>query len=197
MTGLRDEIDGQRCIIEKLIPAISKIKVIDSSKWALQPYQTKLNFINYNIVLINSDFDVKFKIDRAKLYDILVNDYKFYASYEPCIYPGINSKFYWNTSYFDEPYEGVCYCTKTCKGKGCGTGNGNCKRITIAIFQSGRILITGGRNREQITKSYNFINRVLKENFDIVRNRKVKLPPLDSDSESDSSSESESESESE
>ena len=76
-------------------------------------------------------------------------------------------------------------------------GNGNCKRITIAIFQSGRILITGGRNREQISKSYNFINRVLKENFDIVRKRKVTLPPLDSDSGTESSSESESESESE
>ena len=93
MTGLRDEIDGQRCITDKLIPAISNI-VNDNGDSALQPYKSKLNFINYNIVLINSDFDVKFKIDRAILYDILVNKYKFYASYEPCIYPGINSKFY-------------------------------------------------------------------------------------------------------
>ena len=85
MTGLRDEIDGQRCITDKLIPAISNI-VNDNGDSALQPYKSKLNFINYNIVLINSDFDVKFKIDRAILYDILVNKYKFYASYEPCIY---------------------------------------------------------------------------------------------------------------
>ena len=36
------------------------------------------------------------------------------------VFIGINSKFYWNTSYFDKEYEGVCYCTKSCKGKGCG-----------------------------------------------------------------------------
>ena len=45
------------------------------------------------------------------------------------------------------------------KGKGCG--NGQCKRVTIAVFASGKIIITGGRSIEQLVDSYNFIKGVL------------------------------------
>ena len=44
------------------------------------------------------------------------------------------------------------------------------------LLKGKSILITGGRNREQINKSYNFINRVLKENYDDVRKKHKELP---------------------
>ncbi len=56
----------------------------------------------------------------------------------------------------------MCQCTKRCNGKGTGHGNGECKRITIAIFNSGKIIITGGKTLEQLTLSYKFINSILK-----------------------------------
>ena len=53
----------------------------------------------FKIVLINSDFKLNFEIKRSELHQILVNNYKIYSSYEPCIYPGVNSKYFWNKKY--------------------------------------------------------------------------------------------------
>ena len=57
--------------------------------------------------------------------------------------------YYWNKDYHDYPIKGKCYCTKKCTGKGNGEGDGNCKKVTTAVFQSGSVLITGGRSMEQ------------------------------------------------
>ena len=57
---------------------------------------------------------------------------------------------------------GVCNCSNICNGKGKGNGDGDCKKITIAIFNSGKIIITGGRSEPQIVESYNYIYNLLK-----------------------------------
>ena len=116
--------------------------------------------IDYEIVLINSDFDMGYEINRDILHrDIIDSD--IYSSYEPCIYPGVNIKFFINEDNYEE---GICSCYKICNGKGNGCGDGNCKKVTIAVFKSGKIIITGGQNREQIEKSYNFINKFIDSN---------------------------------
>jgi TATA-box binding protein (TBP) (component of TFIID and TFIIIB) len=61
----------------------------------------------FRIVLINSDFKLDFEIKRSELHQILVNDYGVYSSYEPCIYPGVNSKYYWNSKYQDRTYNAI------------------------------------------------------------------------------------------
>ena len=116
--------------------------------------------VNYNIVLINSDFYIGYEIQRTELHKLLINTYNIFSSFEPCIYPGVNSKFYWNEDYIDKEYCGRCYCTEDCSGKGIGKGNGQCKTITIAAFQSGSIIITGARNIQQINIAYKFINMI-------------------------------------
>ena len=40
----------------------------------------------------------------------------------------------------------------------------NCKKITIAIFESGSVLITGGVTFEQIEDAYNYITKVFRDN---------------------------------
>ena len=57
---------------------------------------------------------------------------------------------------------GICWCERPCSGQGDGKELGNCKRITIAIFQTGSVIITGARNQEQLDESYEFINRIIK-----------------------------------
>ena len=42
---------------------------------------------DYKIVLINSDYYLGFEIKRDVLHDLLLNKYKAFSSYEPCIYP--------------------------------------------------------------------------------------------------------------
>jgi TATA-box binding protein (TBP) (component of TFIID and TFIIIB) len=56
-------------------------------------------------------------------------------------------------------------CEKSCKGQGNGNGEGECKRITMSIFRTGKIIITGARKMEQIETAYNFLNNILKKHY--------------------------------
>ena len=127
-----------------------------------------------DIVLINSDFNINFKIKRNNLFSILSKEYNIVTRYEPGIYPGVNSKYFWNKAYENKPFEGKCYCTKKCDGKGKGNGDGDCKKITIAAFQSGSVIITGAREILHIEKAQAFINRVFRENYELIK--KVDAP---------------------
>jgi TATA-box binding protein (TBP) (component of TFIID and TFIIIB) len=124
---------------------------------------------DYKIVLINSDYYLGFEIKRNVLHELLINKYKIFSSYEPCIYPGVNSKYYFNEHYLENECQGKCYCDVYCDGKGTGFGNGQCKKITVAIFQSGSIIITGARNMEQIKCAHTFINCVIDDNYEVIK----------------------------
>tara|TARA_B100000470_G_C19585840_1_gene299912 strand:- start:412 stop:603 length:192 start_codon:yes stop_codon:yes gene_type:complete len=50
-----------------------------------------------------------------------------------------------------------------CNGKGDGNGDGDCKKVTIAVFKSGKIIITGGQNKGQLETSYRFIKNFIDE----------------------------------
>ena len=130
---------------------------------------TEFNIKPFEIVLINSDYFCGYKINREMLYKIIVNEYGIFSTYEPCIYPGVNIKYFWNKN--NTQHKGICNCKNKCSGKGNGETDGNCKKITIAAFQSGNVIITGARNKEQINISYNFINSIFKKHyFEIKRN---------------------------
>jgi TATA-box binding protein (TBP) (component of TFIID and TFIIIB) len=129
----------------------------------------------FNIVLINSDYKANFRINQKKLHPLIVNKYKIFSTFEPTIYPGVKSMYYWNEDYHDNPIKGKCYCTKKCNGKGNGKGDGNCKKVTTAVFQSGSVLITGGRSMEQIKDGYDFINNILKTEFVNIRKKRAKF----------------------
>jgi hypothetical protein len=135
----------------------------------------------YKIVLINSDYYIGFEIHRCKLHELFIEKYKIFSSYEPCIYPGVNSKFYFNSTYKDPDYPGKCICTKTCTGKGIGDGNGNCKKITVAAFQSGSVIITGAQSTEQIHTAYNFVNKVFDDNYEKIKKKNASFIELSDD----------------
>jgi|TARA_B110000285_G_scaffold146783_1_gene163828 TATA-box binding protein (TBP) (component of TFIID and TFIIIB) len=108
-------------------------------------------------VLINSDFDIRSEINREKLHrHIILNGYM--SSFEPCTYPGVNIKFYHNP--IRQNY-GICDCETPCDGKG---KNNTCKKITVAVFKSGKIIITGGRSKNNIQTAYEFITEFIEEN---------------------------------
>lgn len=137
----------------------------------------KIKINKLETVLINSDFYTNFNIKRNILHGLLKNKYNIISRYEPGIYPGVNNKFFWNSEYKNKPFKGKCYCSKPCHGKGNGNGEGQCKKITIAVFQSGAIIITGARNKEHIEDTRNFIIGVLKDNYDLVK--KIDIPFID------------------
>ena len=153
MTGLKYEGQG------KEILNILKDILIEKNKSIRFFENENIDVLDYRIVLINSDFDIKYSVDREKLHREIIN-LGLYSTYEPCMYPGVNIKYYFNKLYGKC---GICKCDCKCDGKGSGLENGSCKRVTIAVFNSGEIIITGGNNREQIAESYYFITNVLKD----------------------------------
>tara|TARA_B100000795_G_scaffold270043_2_gene262151 strand:+ start:1518 stop:2678 length:1161 start_codon:yes stop_codon:yes gene_type:complete len=172
-------IDNATLFRERLILEIEKILGVDELKCHCIEENEKFKYNEFQVVLINSDFNINFKIRRDILYSILKNDYHIVSTFFPGIYPGVNNKFYWNKLYKDDPSKkkGVCYCEKMCEGKGLGEGYGDCKKVTIAAFSSGSVIITGARKKEQIEDCYNFINGVFKKNYSKIK--KVVAPFYD------------------
>ncbi len=160
MTGLKYEEHGAD-VLDILIPTILRTdkaydnKILDTDT---------IKYTPINIACINSDFSIGYPIKREVLYSEIVN-LGYYSSYEPCIYPGVNSKYYYNKSSDD----GICHCINPCTGKGDGCSDGGCKKITIAVFKSGETIITGARSREQLNIAHKFITNFVKERVDILK----------------------------
>lgn len=158
ITGLKEEKQGDK-LVKELITYFKDFDILDESTELTQS----------EVVLINSDFDLGIGINRDKLHrEIILND--IYSSFEPCIYPGVNIKYYINNNTC-----GICECSKMCNGKGNGCGDGDCKKVTIAVFMSGKVIITGGQNKDQINESYRFISNFVRGKKEILElnDRKV------------------------
>jgi len=144
MTGMKYEEQGRKLLNEKLIPMFQKHK---------DTFDGELILKNYRIVLINSDFALDNEVDRDLLQEKL-NENHYYSTFEPCVYPGVNIKYYFNNN---NDSTGICKCNSVCFGKGNGCGDGDCKRVTIAVFKKGKIIITGARSRTQLKICKEFI----------------------------------------
>ena len=154
MTGVKSETNGKRAV--NIL--ISNLKNIEG----LLPEDTKMDY--FNIVWINSDYKSSFEIKRPVLHQLLVNKYNIFSKFEPCIYPGVLSSFFWNEDYKNKEDKilGKCYCHNLCTGKGDGNGDGQCKKITISVFQSGSVII-GAKTYIQIFDAYKFISGVFND----------------------------------
>ena len=159
MTGLKYENHGVK-VLDILIPYIIKLNSESSDKILNQT--EPVSYDPLNIALINSDFFVGYKVKREIVHREIVKA-GMYSSYEPCIYPGVNIKYYYNK----DTDNGVCQCTKPCIGKGCGSGDGNCKKITIVVFMSGQIMITGARSQLHLKLCYDFITNFIHSNKEL------------------------------
>ena len=106
------------------IPGIQNVELLEKSiKFLislLQPYyKNELKYVRENTqtVLINSNFNCGFYINRNKFYDILKYKYNMDVIYDPCSYPGIQCKYYYNSNNIDNQ-NGICNCKiKCCKKK--------------------------------------------------------------------------------
>ena len=162
MTGIRTEQDGQQIV--KIITEQIK-NIADTTCPEMVGSKDDVKCDNFIIRMINSDFGVPFKIRRKNLHQLLIsNKYGNTCSFQPLTYPGVKLQYYWNIK--QENNNGICKCSEPCYGKGSGDGNGNCKKVTIAIFDSGKILITGANSFAQVNKAYEFICKVIMENQD-------------------------------
>ena len=154
MTGINSDQIGENTV-RTLIEEFNKLSIVSKSEiFETEDIQTVGSL---ETVLINSDFDIHNEINRETLHRLIIQ-YGYMSSFEPCTYPGVNIKYYHNPL---KNNFGICDCDKPCNGKG---KDDTCKKITIAAFKSGKIIITGGRSKENIQTAYDFITDFIDDN---------------------------------
>ena len=168
MTGLKSSAQGIWCLVY-LISVLKRMKRDDPEIYDTDPYAPELRLrpSNFQTQLINSDFKFPFFINRIHLKDIVLHKYGVFCQYEPIDYPGLKISYIWNKRVPKQERLGLCRCHEKCiMPRGSGLEEGECKRITIIVFQSGSIIITGAHDMEQIEDAYAFILKVTRENYD-------------------------------
>jgi len=144
MTGCNDVVNSINAL-SKLFTQLKKVKAI------YDPVTNKIiektfvenvenleidKIYNFKIAMINSNFNIGFNIDRDKLYDLITSKNTGDCSYDPNNHACVNIKY------------------------DCDT-----KTVSIFVFESGSIIITGANNGKHILDAYNYINKLLCNNY--------------------------------
>jgi TATA-box binding protein (TBP) (component of TFIID and TFIIIB) len=153
MTGVTSE-EFSRKVVEWLIQVLQQLQTPISK----EPLQVK----KFAIQLLNSDYKMNTMVKRDELHRILTSTYKLFSTLETTIYQGVNTKYYYNEEAPLTAPSGICSCPRPCTGQGDGKTIGNCKRVTISVFQTGSVIITGARTRSQLDEAYVYINTILR-----------------------------------
>lgn len=114
-------------------------------------------------VLINSNFNCGYYINREKLSDILKYKYNIQCIYDPTSYPGIQCKFYYNPE------------------KGIQTGSQiseedkliykNITQVSFMIFRTGSILIVGMCDESVLYIIYEYLKNILINEYQNIHQR--------------------------
>lgn len=156
-------------------------EVLKNIKLTLQPFISEP--LDYNqksdTVLINSNFNCGFFINREALYDILKYKYNIQCIYDPCSYPGIQCKFYYNPELEKQTGSQI----SEDKEKENGKGKEKKKRdkngiveVSFMIFRTGSILIVGMCEEFVLYYIYEFLKVLLTNEFQQI-NQKVTQSP--------------------
>jgi hypothetical protein len=126
----------------------------------LQPYtEDKLEYKeNTNeTVLINSNFNCGFFINREVLYEILKFKYNIQSIYDPCSYPGIQCKFYHNP---DVGLQNGCQISEENKHL-----YKDVREVSFMIFRTGSVLIVGRCDENVLLIIYEFLKIILNNEY--------------------------------
>tara|TARA_X000000368_G_scaffold346474_1_gene285817 strand:+ start:4733 stop:5761 length:1029 start_codon:yes stop_codon:yes gene_type:complete len=97
-------------------------------------------------VLINSNFDCGYYLNRDALFNILKTKYSIQSVFDPCSYPGIQSRIFYDIN------------NSLCKNTGVG-------KVSFMIFRTGSVLIVGKCDEDVLIKIYEFIKDILYDEF--------------------------------
>jgi hypothetical protein len=113
-------------------------------------------------VLINSNFNCGYFINRDKLYNILKYKYRINSNYDACSYPGIQSKFYYITKLDPENQTGQ---------QPAPADAGDAIEISFMIFRTGSVLIVGRCDEYVLHSIYNFLKKLLETEYPEIGNK--------------------------
>jgi len=145
-------------------------EVLQTIKLTLQPFVSEP--LDYNqksdTVLINSNFNCGFFINREVLYDILKYKYNIQCIYDPCSYPGIQCKFYYNPELKVQTGSQVSEDKdkdKKKKEKKEKKNKNGIVEVSFMIFRTGSILIVGMCEEYVLYYIYEFLKTLLTNEF--------------------------------
>ena len=113
-------------------------------------------------VLINSNFNCGYFINRDKLYNILKYKYRINSNYDACSYPGIQSKFYYITKSDPDSQTGQ---------QPAPADASNAIEISFMIFRTGSVLIVGRCDEYVLHSIYNFLKKLLEAEYPEIGNK--------------------------
>lgn len=108
-------------------------------------------------VLINSNFNCGFYINREALNDILKYKYNIQSIYDPCSYPGIQCKYYYNP---DVDIQTGCQISEENKHL-----YKNINEVSFMIFRTGSVLIVGKCDENVLMIIYDFLKIIFNNEF--------------------------------
>lgn len=177
----------------------------DSAYKIIEMYMQKLLDLNFiqnkpqkypdiRPIMIKGSFDIGFKINRNKLFQVMTNGYNIWCNYDRNISRYQLVKIY----YFDNSYnDGLCHCDVSnnsfsskqkytsskkkqtydntnsytwCRGDKFCWQNGGCKIVTLMVASTGKVNIAGGIYHSQQIRAYETINKILqyeKDNIEL------------------------------
>lgn len=106
-----------------------------------------LNVSKFKVDMINSGFEIGFEVNRENLYNALLEKKKE-CKFEPSIHAGVNIKF--------TPSDSI-----------------NGKKVSIFVFESGNIIITGAKTVSNILESYDYITTFMSEHKSSIQKSKI------------------------
>jgi hypothetical protein len=134
-------------------------KVLELLTKTLSPFVHSEHPLSYSqkseTVLINSNFNCGYFIDREKLYDILKYGYKINSAFDPCSYPGIQCEFYYDMK----------LAKQTGRHPSSDHDGEGIVKVSFMIFRTGSVLIVGKCTDEILNEIYVFIRTMLKNEY--------------------------------
>lgn len=136
------------------------VDVVNATIKILQPFVNeplKYTENSSKTILINTNFNCGFYINREKLHNILCQKYNIQSEIDPCNYPGIRCIFYY------DPHAIVQkgYIDKE-------NNHTNIKEVSFMIFRTGSVLISGTQHTCKecvLTVVYEFLKKLLHNEY--------------------------------
>jgi len=141
--------------------------VLSTILTTLQPHMKEsLGYLQKSdTVLINSNFNCGYYISREILFDILKQKYNIQCIYDPCSYPGIQCKFYYNPNVEVQSGKQISAEDKQ--------KYPNIVEVSFMIFRTGSILIVGMCDDNVLYVIYDFLKKILIEEYHKINQRVV------------------------
>jgi len=159
------------------IPGILNIELLNIVKKMIleimQPHiDPPLDFIESDReenVFINSNFNCGFYINRERLHNILRSDkYGIESAYDPCIYPGVKCKFYYNHELGednDDKQNGQILVEDRKMKMSELIDTNKYSEISFMIFRTGSCLILGNCSNKTLMVVFKFIKNILMKEY--------------------------------